>query len=234
MEMKAGFYLADFAPANINDIATLYRKREKDGNETWDPNGPWVAQSDDFGTERPAALTGLQNYVPGTNGTIYGPQGSLRISANELAKIMLMLMNEGRYGTTQILKPETVAAMLARQWTLSGDAKHGNGDSDNFRGLFHAWGLGNQHFMDVSTVRNGQARGDRLVEGGGFKGVGHLGWSWGLYSLFVFDPQTKNGMIYITSGVGANPELQPGQFSSEARFQERITDALYRGAITAQ
>jgi CubicO group peptidase (beta-lactamase class C family) len=234
MEMKAGFYLADFAPANINDIATLYRKREKDGNETWDPNGPWVAQSDDFGTERPVAPAGLDNYIAGTNGTIYGPQGSLRISANELAKIMLMLMNEGRYGNTQILKPETVATMLSRQWTLTGDGKQGNGDSDNFRGLFHAWGLGNQHFMDISTARNGQSRGDRLVEGGGFKGVGHLGWSWGLYSLFVFDPQTRNGMIYVTSGVGANPELQPGRFSSEARFQERITDALYRGAITAQ
>jgi hypothetical protein len=61
----------------------------------------------------------------------------------------------------------------------------------------------------------------------------HLGWSWGLNALFVFDPQARNGMIYVSSGVGANPELHPGQFSSEARFQERITDALYRGAITA-
>jgi hypothetical protein len=72
-----------------------------------------------------------------------------------------------------------------------------------------------------------------LVEGGGFTGVGHLGWSWGLNALFVFDPATKDGMIYVASGVGANPDLQPGRFSSEARFQERITDALYRGAIAA-
>jgi CubicO group peptidase (beta-lactamase class C family) len=233
MELKAGFYLADFAPADINDIATLYRKREKDGDEIWDPNGPWIAQSDDFGAQAPVAPAGLDNYVVGTNGTIYGPQGSLRISANELAKIMLMLMNEGRYGKRQILKPETVAAMLTRQWTLTGDGKNGNGDSDNFHGLYHAWGLGNQHFVDASAVRNGRASGDRLVEGGGFKGVGHLGWSWGLNALFVFDPETKNGMIYVSSGVGANPDLHPGRFSSEARFQERITTALYRGAIMA-
>lgn len=233
MEMKAGFYLADFAPASINDIATLYRKREKDGDEKWDPKGPWVAQSDDFGVAPPVTPAGLENYVVGTNGTVYGPQGSLRISANELAKIMLMLMNEGRYGNKQILKPDTVAAMLARQWTLTGDGKTGNGDSESFHGLYHAWGLGTQHFIDVSTVKNGRASGDRLVEGGGFKGIGHLGWSWGLNSLFVFDPQTKNGMIYVSSGVGANPDLQPGQFSSEARLQERITDALYRGAVMA-
>jgi CubicO group peptidase (beta-lactamase class C family) len=231
MEMKAGFYLADFAPADINDIATLYRKREKDGDETWDPKGPWIAQSDNFAVESPAAPAGLDDYVAGTNGTIFGPQGSLRISASELAKIMLMLMNEGRHGNRQVLRPETIRTMFTRQWTLAGEGKNGNGDSDSFHGLYHAWGLGNQHFVDASALRNGRASGDRLVEGGGFRGVGHLGWSWGLNALFVFDPETKNGMIYISSGVGANPDLHPGRFSSEARFQERITDALYRGAI---
>lgn len=233
MGLKAGFYLADFAPAHINDVATLYRKREKDGDEAWNANGPWVAQADDFGHEAPVTPAGLERYVAGANGTVYGPQGSLRISANELAQIMLMLMNKGRHGNRQILEPATVDAMFARQWTLAGDGTNGNGDSDYFHGLYHAWGLGNQQFIDASTVKNGRASGDRLVEGGGFTGVGHLGWSWGLNALFVFDRSTNNGMIYVSSGVGANPELQPGKFSSEARFQERITDALYRGAILA-
>ena len=231
MEMRAGFYLADFAPANIDDVATLYRKREKDGKEVWDRNGPWIAQADDFGVQPPVAPAGLDAYKVGTNGTIFGPQGSLRISASELAKFMLMLMNEGRYRDRQILKPATVAMMLARQWTIGADGKNGNGSSDSYHGLYHAWGLGNQHFTDTSIATNGLARGDRLVASGGFTGVGHLGWSWGLNALFVFDPKTKNGMIYIASGVGANPDLQPGQFSSEARFQERITDTLYKGAI---
>ena len=229
MELKAGFYLADFAPADIGDIATLYRKRIKDGAETWDPKGPWIAQSDDFGTAAPVAPAGLDSYVVGTNGTIFGPQGSLRISANELAKVMLMLMNEGRYANRQILKADTVAAMFARQWTLTGDGKTGNGNS--WHGLFNGWGLGNQHFLDVSSVKDGHASGDRLVEGVRFKGVGHVGFSWGLKSAFVFDPQTRNGMIYVTSGVGDDPELHPGEFSSQARFEERITGALYRGAI---
>ena len=231
MGLKAGFYLADFAPARIEDAATLYRRREKDGDERWDPQGPWIAQSDDFHVKAPLAPPGLERYVVGTNGTLFGPQGSLRISAGELAQLMLMLMNEGYHRGRQILKPETVAAMLSRQWTLRPGS--GNGDSDNFRGLYHAWGLGNQHFTDTSIVADGRASGDRLVEGGGFTGVGHLGWSWGLNALFVFDPTTKNGMIYVGSGVGDDPDRHPGRFSSEARFQERITDALYRGAIAA-
>jgi CubicO group peptidase (beta-lactamase class C family) len=237
MGLKAGFYLTDFSPASVNDVATLYRKREKDGDERWDPAGPWIAQADDFGFDAPVAPAGLERYVPGANGTIFGPQGSLRIPVSELARIMLMLMNggrhEGRHGGSQIVAPATVAALFGRQWTLHEGGANGspNGDGGSYRGLYHAWGLGNQHFTDTSIVKDGHASGDRLVEGGGFTGVGHLGWSWGLNALFAFDPVTKNGMIYVSSGVGANPELQPGRFSSEARFQERITDALYRGAI---
>ncbi len=236
MGAKAGFYLADFAPARIDDVATLYRRREKDGAEAWDPHGPWIAQADDFGVEKPAAPAGLERYRPGANGTIFGPQGSLRISTADLAQIMLMLMQGGRLGERQILAPRTVATMFGRQWTQHPAGANGsaNGDGGSYRGLYHAWGLGNQQFTDTSIVRDGHAGGDRLVEGGGFTGVGHLGWSWGLNALFVFDPASGNGMIYVSSGVGADPDQQPGRFSSEARFQERITDALYRGAIRAE
>jgi CubicO group peptidase (beta-lactamase class C family) len=240
MGLKAGFYLADFAPARVDDVATLYRKREKDGAEVWDPNGPWIAQADDFGVQAPAAPAGLDTYKPGTNGTIFGPQGSLRISTGDLARIMLMLMHGGRAGGKQILAPQTVATMFGRQWTLrpegsdKGANGSANGDGGSYRGLYHAWGLGNQQFTDTSVVHDGNPSGDRLVERGGFTGVGHLGWSWGLNALFVFDPASQDGMIYVSSGVGANPDRQPGRFSSEARFQERITDALYRGAIQGE
>jgi CubicO group peptidase (beta-lactamase class C family) len=234
MGLKAGFYLADFAPARIDDVATLYRRREKDGAERWDPQGPWIAQSDDFHIQPPSAPAGMEAYVVGTNGTLFGPQGSLRISVGELAQLMLMLMNEGRHGAQHILRPEAVRTMLSRQWTIrEGVNGSASGDGGTFHGLYQAWGLGTQHFVDASALKDGRARGDRLVEGGGFTGVGHLGWAWGLNALFVFDPQTKNGMIYAASGVGADPDTQPGRFSSESRFQERITDALYRGAIAS-
>jgi CubicO group peptidase (beta-lactamase class C family) len=233
MALKAGFYLADFAPAHIDDVATLYRRRERDGKEIWNPDGPWIAQADDVGNQAPAAPAGLDQYLPGTNGTIFGPQGGLRISSLELARIMLMLMQGGRDGERQILAPQTIATMFGRQWTLAPDGSNGSpdGDGGSYHGLFHAWGLGCQLFTDTSIVRDGRASGDRLVEGGSFTGVGHLGWAWGLNALFAFDPLTKNGMIYASNGVGADPDRQYGKYSSEARFQERITDALYRGAI---
>ncbi|CAH0195237.1 Putative penicillin-binding protein PbpX [Massilia sp. Bi118] len=233
MGSKAGFYLGDFGPTRVEDVATLYRKRERDGAEAWDPQGPWVAQTDDFDVVAPTAPAWLPEYKPGANGTIFGPQGSLRISTADLAQIMLMLMNGGQSNGKQILAPQTISTMFSRQWTLHPAGANGsaNGDGSSYRGLYHAWGLGNQQFTDTSIVKEGHASGDRLVEGGGFKGVGHLGWSWGLNALFVFDPASRDGMIYVSTGVGADPDKQPGTFSSEARFQERITDALYRGAI---
>jgi CubicO group peptidase (beta-lactamase class C family) len=215
MGLKAGFYLADFAPAREDDVATLYRKRERDGGEAWDPKGPWIAQADDFGVVAPVAPGTLRSYEPGTNGTVFGPQGSLRIPTGELAQIMLMLMHGGRAGDKQILAPQTVATLLGRQWTLHPAGVNGsaNGDGGSYRGLYHAWGLGNQHFTDTSLTRDGRASGDRLVEGGGFTGVGHLGWSWGLNALFVFNPASQDGIIYVSSGVGADPDKQPGRFS---------------------
>jgi CubicO group peptidase (beta-lactamase class C family) len=233
MGLKAGFYLADFAPARIEDVATLYRKRERGGAERWDPDGPWISQFDDIGKQAPAAPDGLADYQPGANGTVFGPQGGLRISTLELADIMLMLMHGGSHKGRQILAPQAIAAMGEAQWTLRPDGGNGSpdGDGGSYPGLFQAWGLGAQLFTDTSILHQGRASGDRLVEAGGFTGVGHLGWAWGLNALFAFDPVTKNGMIYASNGVGADPDRQFGRFSSEARFQERITDALYRYAI---
>jgi len=221
MGLRGGFNPADFTSAELQDLATLYRKRtEADGKEVWNPGGPWVAQVDDYSQNAPISRAG-PDYLPGSNGTLFGPQGGLRISAIDLGKIMLMLMNRGEHEGKQILKPETVAAMFAEQWRQDGRS------ADDNRGLFNAWGLGNQHFLDLSAP----GRGDRLVEGGGFKGVGHLGDAWGLTAAFVFDPVTRAGAIYLIGGPGADPESYQGIYSSRYRYEELIMTALYRHAI---
>ena len=117
--------------------------------------------------------------------------------------------------------------MLSEQWHADGK----NGES-NFGGkeLFFAWGLGNQHFLDKSGV----GKGDRLVEAGGFTGVGHLGDAWGLTSAFVFNRSTRNGMIFLSGGPGFDPETYKGKYSAMYRYEERILDALYRRAIMGE
>lgn len=94
--MNASYNVQDFADEDFIDIATLYRKRN---NGIWDADGPWYAQGpDQYEGERPEAQfseQALADYTLGNNGTLFGPQGSLRTSAKDLTKLMQMFINKG-------------------------------------------------------------------------------------------------------------------------------------------
>jgi CubicO group peptidase (beta-lactamase class C family) len=128
--------------------------------------------------------------------------------------------------------------MMTSQWRFNGKTgAEANGDT--YKGLMLAWGLGMQIYTDQSVqaavggkgAKAAGGQGDRLVAAGGFTGVGHFGDAWGLTSIMVFDPQTKNGVVFLVGGPGANPENTPGVYSSMYRYEERIIDALWRGAV---
>jgi CubicO group peptidase (beta-lactamase class C family) len=218
MVLHGGYNVSEFSAEDLANVATIYRKRTVD-TEVWDAAGPWIAQVDDYSERAPAPPAGIAGYVPGTNATPFSPTGGLRISAHDMGQVMLMLMNEGVHQGRRMLKPATIAAMFTRQWTH--DGKGGNGDT--YRGLFNCWGLGNQQFPDRAGMQ--------LVEDGGFAAAGHLGDAYGLMSVFVFDPATRNGMVVLVGGTSADPETQRGIHSSMARFEERALSALYRRAI---
>ncbi|WP_229412231.1 MULTISPECIES: serine hydrolase domain-containing protein [unclassified Massilia] len=209
--LQAGYLPSELPPKALANLATLYRKRTVD-TEVWDPAGPWIAQVDDYSVKPPVAI---DRYVIGTNATPFSPTGGLRISARDMGVVMRMLMGQG----PQLLKPATLSLMFSRQWTYDGR----NGDTSD--GLFHCWGLGNEQFPDETGIR--------LVEGGGFPAVGHLGDAYGLMSVFAFDPKRRNGMIVLVGGTSTDPFAlaNKGKYSSLARFQECILTALYRGAI---
>ena len=232
LNLRGGFHPADFSAADLANTATLYRKRtEIDGREVWDPSpvtGPWIAQVDDYRTDAPVPRS-KPDYVIGSNGTAFGPQGACRLSAAGLAKLMRLLMRSGEVDGVRLLQPETVAMMLSRQWRFdNANPNGGTSEFGNAHELFNEWGLGNQHFLDVS----GPQRGDRLVDGGGFTGVGHLGDAWGLTAAFVFDPKTNDGVIFLVGGIGANPENARGNYSAFYRYEERILSALIKRALS--
>jgi CubicO group peptidase (beta-lactamase class C family) len=218
--IAGGYTPETLSPTDFKHLAVLYRK----GSESlWNPAGPWVAQVDDYQGKAPAPRAELASYVPGTNATAFGPQGGLRISVAGLARIMQLLMQRGTLGKVRILSPEAVAEMGRAQWTMQTERSNG----DTLHGIFHSWGLGMQRFMDIS----GPGSGDRFVADGGVKGLGHLGEAYGLNSGFIYDPSTRNGLIYAIGGIGTNPEQDKGQYSSLQSWEESILDALYRHAI---
>lgn len=209
--LHGGYNVAELAPTDRANLATLYRKRTVD-TEVWDLHGPWIAQVDD----KPAPLPGLATYVPGTNATPFSPTGGLRTSARDLGVLMQMLIRGGVHQGRRLLQSATLHTMLTRTWTDDGS----NGDT--LHGFYRAWGLGNQQFP-----------GHALIDRDGFNAVGHLGDAYGLRAIFAVDIARGNGIVVLIGGTGADPATQPGQYSALARFEENIVTALYRGIIDA-
>ncbi|CAN5306583.1 hypothetical protein BH11PSE10_BH11PSE10_06480 [soil metagenome] len=214
--MQGGFDAAALPPAQLANVATLYRKFD---GKTWHANGPWVAQADDFHTAPPAQLAGLDGYELGRNGTIFGPQGRLRTRVQDLGRLMAMLAAGGMHEGRRHLSREAVKALLTERWRF--DEQRRNGDS--LDGEFQAWGLGLQHFID----RSRPGWGDRLVPGGGQQAWGHPGFAYGLQSALMFDPARRCGIVYAIGGTGADPEVSRGRYSSYAAWEERLQGLLW-------
>jgi CubicO group peptidase (beta-lactamase class C family) len=224
--LTGGYNPADLSRTSLVNLATLYRKATAGDVQVWNPQGPWIAQTDDYSKAAPMSRA-RDDYVIGANGTLFGPQGGLRASIGDLGRIMRMLMDGGEIDGRRILKRETVDLMLTPQWRRSREP--GEADYGSHRGRFNAWGLGNQQFLDVS----GPDFGDRLVEGGGFIAAGHLGDAYGLLGTLAFDRTSRNGFAFLIGGTGCDPETRRGKFSAGAEFEERIATTLYRRAIAA-
>lgn len=216
--MAGGFDASALPPEQLAQVAVLYRKRRDE--QPYDTTGPWVPQVDDFSREPPKPFKGLADYKLGSNGTLFGPQGRLRVRVKDLGTIARMLLAEGRHDGRAFLRPESVRLICTEQWRF--EAKAGNGD--NLGGLFQAWGVGLQHFID----RSEGGRGDRVFAGQ--EAWGHLGFAYGLHSGLLIDPRRGNGIAYAISGEGADPEKFRGRHSSLPLFEERLQGMLWAHA----
>lgn len=112
-------------------------------------------------------------YKLGRNGSAFSPQGGLRISARDLAKIGQLLLNDGK----PVLTKQSFAEMIGPVWTFDGS----NGD-DN-KGYFKAYGLGT-HWL--SDSRGGQW-------------FGHVGEAYSLRAGFWVNREVGKGFVrYVT------------------------------------
>jgi len=86
-------------------------------------DGKWVAQTDDFKgvMSSPRDFSG---YKTGTNAAVFSPQGGLRITAADLARVMILHINEGKIDGKRIISKKSIRLMHKEQWTYNGS----NGD----------------------------------------------------------------------------------------------------------
>lgn len=166
----------------------------------------------------PAADGGcdLSRYRLAHHGAGFSPQGGLRISANGLARIGVMLLRRG----DGFLRPESLARLEAMA-PVRPTRGEGTG------GFFCEYGLA-LHSSGGPALADSACRDDLF--GDGRLRLGHSGDAYGLRSGLWFDLEAGDGIAYFVTQV---PEGQEGGRSAYSLPEERLVDAAIRRAHDA-
>jgi CubicO group peptidase (beta-lactamase class C family) len=194
--------------------AAVARAVELDG-----PDGK--PQKDDLHGQRPACPVlvddgkpcDLSRWKPGENGALFAPQGGLRISARDLARVGRMLLNGGELDGVRILSRQSVETLLAPAWRFDGR----NGARDGESSTICSYGLSTQQIPTPGCPDDPGARGALLV--------GHAGDAYGLRSGLWLDRKRGRGIAYFVTGVPDDPP-ERSLFSAAETAAFRRTYAL--------
>jgi len=241
--LEAGFNLLHLGEEGVRHLAALYRKADPDDEDdtSWDPKGPWKAQFDDHRGRLPAIAwrsspglgpEALDGYEIGTNGTLFSPQGGLRVSAPGLAKVMRLFMNGGEVDGTRLLSRGSVETMTTARWRYDPDAP--NGDLDG--APLGETGLGLMReatFIGGADETGGGGGGGRADVAGPRYLWGHHGDAYGLLGSMLFDAGRRRGLVYVIGGTAVPPAQAKGASMShnvwEEGIQRAVSEELWEG-----
>lgn len=191
--LDAGFNWSSVSPEKKQAGATLYRETQRG----------WFSQTDDrdiLNDPEPLFLkedgADLRDYVPGSNGTLFSPQGGLRANLMDLATIAARL----KYA------PELVRPV----WRL--DVTETNGVHDER--YFTHFGTGVQTHPADESLWPGQ------------EVWGHHGEAYGLYSGAWYAPALDLSFAYAVTGTPETPPARSARHPALNTFTEVLMDAV--------
>ncbi len=159
---------------------------------------------------------------PGENGSLFSPQGGLRISARGLARVGRMLLNAGTLDGVRILSPQSVDTLTGQLWRYDG-ANGITSEGGENTGFYCSYGLATQQ---IPTPRRG-CHDDMGTEGATL--VGHAGDAYGVKSGVWIDRLSGRGIAYFVTGVPDQAERDERSAFTAAEAQAfRRTYALLR------
>jgi CubicO group peptidase (beta-lactamase class C family) len=135
----------------------------------------------------------LSGWKLGENGSLFAPQGGLRISMRGLARVGRMLLNNGSLDGVRILSPQSVDTLLRQVWRFNGS--NGNTKADIDPGFYCSYGHATHQ---IPTLVPGCA--DDMGTRGAVL-VGHAGDAYGLKAGLWIDRARGRGIAYFTTGV---------------------------------
>jgi len=215
LRIDAGYNWSGASDAAVAAAAILYRTGKDETD--WRPGGPWVPQIDDLKGVRPAcpvrstAGCNLAAYRPGSNGTLFSPQGGLRISAAGLAVIGRMLLRGGDVDGVRLLQPASVRALMTPVWRYSARPQ-----DDTYDGAMLCYGPG---LHCLSGVKGASDQPVEPAPGGAW--WGHLGEAYGLLAGLWIDRGQQRVLVYALTGTRDDP-FKPAHRSGFAAVEENI------------
>lgn len=179
------------------------------------------AVRDDLGGKRPPCpvfvrdgdVCDLDRWRLGDNGALFSPQGGLRISARDLARIGRMLLGGGTIDGVAILTPHSVERMLAPAWLFDGNNGSRGGESEGVC----AYGLATRQLATSPRCADDP-------EGRNRHWVGHAGDAYGLRSGLWLDRKRGVGIAYFVTGLPADPPSGRSSFTvaEEQAFHDSV------------
>ena len=157
----------------------------------------------------------LGRWKLGENGSLFSPQGGLRISARGLARVGRMMLNGGTLDAVRVLSPRAVETLLTQAWTFDGSS----GVTDG--GFYCSAGAGTHQLPNniPGCLDDLGTRGAILV--------GHAGDAYGLKSGLWIDRRRGRGIAYFVTGVADPAPKAPGSAYTAAEVDAfRRTYAL--------
>ena len=195
-------------------------------------DGEGRPNKDDLHGKRPAcAVTeaedgscDLSRWQPGRNGALFSPQGGLRISANGLARIGRMLLNEGELDGVRVLSPASVQAMATPLWQYAPGTgmTYEEDTGDVGGGFFCRYGLAMQTLATPVEGCRDNPFGDGIAR------VGHSGSAYGLQSGLWVDREGGTGVAWFLTGMPGDRLGGRSAFSAEEETLARGSESTPR------
>ena len=221
LNINADYVVGNLCHCEFENLGTIYQKNQTE---------EWIAQIDNY-TEQPAkdmvlvqnpyvkdtdSEFSLQDYKIGTNATIFSPQGGLRISFDELAHCLEMILNRGIYNDKRVISIKSLYEIIKPQWIY--DEINPNGET---YGVMFNYGLGMYQINGASKAR--------LCKDYEIDLIGHSGEAYGMISGFYFTPNMNNGVLFMINGTAIKPDedkLSFGKFSNSYIWEENIMNPI--------
>lgn len=187
IDVYAGYEVGSL---DANKFVQLYAYQENDGTYQHSPEAYMPRTKE------------IENYIFGVSTPVFSPTGGLKISAKDLAKVMLVHMN---YGSTIATEDKEAVKIIDKHSAEIMQSK-----------IAYPTDEGDSYGFAIRTS-------DQLIDGKTM--IGHTGGAYGVITTMFWDKEREFGIVTMTNG------CKPGRVKNFPAFNREVNNEIYNTLI---